>query len=459
MANEVTLNCMLNTAVVPAAAEPRLVYLLVDIKPGSEAAPLQAPVNIAVILDVSESMRLPVLSQEQFQELSRLGEVNQTTSDGVPVWTFRSIPEHIRKQAPSNVEAVQASIAQAARHFEAHDRVSLVAFADRADVLLRGVSGSDSKQVLEAIAALGSAQLGDNTEISAGLEAGLTEIYRGQTAGMVNRALILTDGFTRDPKKVLSLAKGARNVGIAVSTLGIGSEFNEKLLVEVADASLGNAYFARTPQDIPPAFGQELAAVQAVTLRDVQVDLKLSAGVELRRAYRVRPAISVANDARKGGRDKSIPLGDLDPANPPALLAELLVPTQQGGTFRVAQVSTTHAGASGERVAGAITDVVLKYSMSKAREEQNPVVMNTVERVMAYVLQTRALDDMELGNTAAATQKLRAAATRLLSVGEANLAEAVEAEAARVEQSGQVSPENAKELRYATRKLTQRLEA
>ncbi|HYP41532.1 MAG TPA: hypothetical protein VEX13_14325 [Chloroflexia bacterium] len=85
--------------------------------------------------------------------------------------------------------------------------------------------------------------------------------------------------------------------------------------------------------------------------------------------------------------------------------------------------------------------------------------MNTVERVMAYVLQTRALDDMELGNTAAATQKLRAAATRLLSVGEANLAEAVEAEAARVEQSGQVSPENAKELRYATRKLTQRLEA
>jgi Ca-activated chloride channel family protein len=276
---------------------------------------------------------------------------------------------------------------------------------------------------------------------------------------MVNRALILTDGFTRDPKKVLSLARGARSVGIAVSTLGIGTEFNEKLLVEVADASLGNAYFARTPQEIPPAFGQELAAVQAVTLRDVQVDLKLSAGVELRRAYRVRPAISVATEVRKGERVKSIPVGDLDPANPPALLVEMLVPTQQGGMFRVAQVSVTHDPGTegGERSISAGTDVVLKYTMSKSREEPNPVVMNTVERVMAYVLQTRALDDMALGNKAAATQKLRAAATRLLNVGEPALAQAVEAEAARVEQEGEVSAESAKELRYATRRLTQRL--
>ncbi len=65
--------------------------------------------------------------------------------------------------------------------------------------------------------------------------------------------------------------------------------------------------------------------------------------------------------------------------------------------------------------------------------------MNTVERVSAYILQTRALDDMMLGNMAAATQKLRAAATRLLTVGETGLAEAVEAEAARVERRAVVA--------------------
>jgi Ca-activated chloride channel family protein len=97
--------------------------------------------------------------------------------------------------------------------------------------------------------------------------------------------------------------------------------------------------------------------------------------------------------------------------------------------------------------------------MSKEREEPNPAVMNTVEKVTAYVLQTRALNDMAAGNIPAATQRLRAAVTRLLTVGETDLAQAIEAEAARLEQSGQVSPEGAKEIRYATRKLTQRLDA
>ena len=83
--------------------------------------------------------------------------------------------------------------------------------------------------------------------------------------------------------------------------------------------------------------------------------------------------------------------------------------------------------------------------------------MNTVEKVTAYALQTRALEDAAAGNVVAATQKLRAAATRLLTMGETELAQAAEEEAARLEESGEMSPEGAKELSYATRKLTQRL--
>jgi Ca-activated chloride channel family protein len=457
MANEIALNCALNVGAVPASEGPRLVYLLVDLRPGIDSQPLEAPVNMAIVLDVSESMRLPVLTQEQFQELAHAGHVQQTVSDGVPVWTFKSIPERIRSAAPSNLEAVQASIAQSTRHFQEGDRISLVAFADRAEVLLTGVPGSEHRRVLDAISALATTNLGDETDIAAGLQAGTAEIDRDRVPGAVNRVLILTDGFTREPERVQELAQEARNKGIAVSTLGIGTEFNEKLLVEIADASLGNAYFARVPQEIPPAFGQELAAVQAVTMRDVEIELRHSVGVEVRRSYRVRPAIALVQDEQRTERTITIPMGDLDPANPPALLLELIVPTQSAGSFRIVRISATHAGSDGTRAVSATNDLVLNYTTGRERIEPNPAVMNTVERVSAYVLQTRALDDMMVGNTAAATQKLRAAATRLLTVGESSLAEAVEAEAARVERGGQLSAEGAKELRYATRKLTQRL--
>lgn len=460
MTNEIALNCLLNMGTVPAASEPRLLYLLIDVKPGEGAEPLQAPVNIAVVIDVSESMRLPVLSQAQFEELSRLGHVNQTTSDGVPVWTFRSIPEHIRKQAPSNLEAVQASIAQAAQHLEAGDRVSLVAFADQSQVLLSGLSGSERGQVLDAVQSLAQVKLGDETDIAKGLESGLTEVHRGMgnRANFVNRVLVLTDGFTQDPVKATARAKQGRNVGIAVSTIGIGTEFNERLLLDMADISLGNAYFARTPSEIPPAFGQELAAVQSVVLREIEIEMKFSTGVEVRRAYRVRPAIAAVRDARREGRTLGVNMGDLDPTNPPALLIECIVPTHSGGTFRITRVTASYKNERGERSIGATQDIVVNYSTSKRKDEPNPLVMNTVERVTAYALQTRALDDLAAGNVAAATQKLRSAVTRLLTVGETALAEAVQAEAARLAHSGAVSPENAKELRYATRRLTQRLE-
>ncbi len=80
MANEIALKCTLNVDAVPSGGEPRMIYLLVDASPGAEAELLQAPVNMAMVLDVSESMRLPVLTQEQFQILSKMGHVTETAS-------------------------------------------------------------------------------------------------------------------------------------------------------------------------------------------------------------------------------------------------------------------------------------------------------------------------------------------------------------------------------------------
>lgn len=59
---------------------------------------------------------------------------------------------------------------------------------------------------------------------------------------------------------------------------------------------------------------------------------------------------------------------------------------------------------------------------------------------------------------AGATQKLRAAATRLLDLGELDLAQKAQQQATQLEQGQAISAESQKELRYATRRLTQKLE-
>ena len=79
-------------------------------------------------------------------------------------------------------------------------------------------------------------------------------------------------------------------------------------------------------------------------------------------------------------------------------------------------------------------------------------------RYLLRSFDARALSEAEVGNVAGATQKLRAAATRLLDLGEAELAQTMQQSADQLEQGGQISSADQKQLRYATRKLTQRLD-
>jgi Ca-activated chloride channel family protein len=103
-------------------------------------------------------------------------------------------------------------------------------------------------------------------------------------------------------------------------------------------------------------------------------------------------------------------------------------------------------------------DILLDLTADPARaREYDAEVMNIVEKVTAFKLQTRALEEAKMGNVAGASQALRAAATRLLEMGEEDLAQSAMEEADNLDKSGQMSSYGTKKLRYQTRKLTQRL--
>jgi Ca-activated chloride channel family protein len=101
---------------------------------------------------------------------------------------------------------------------------------------------------------------------------------------------------------------------------------------------------------------------------------------------------------------------------------------------------------------------LLSFTDDSDATQYDPRIMNTVEKVTAFKLQTRALAEAEVGNVSGATQKLRAAATRLLDLGELDLAEKTRRQAEHLEQGTAMSAESQKELRYATRRLTQKLD-
>ena len=97
-------------------------------------------------------------------------------------------------------------------------------------------------------------------------------------------------------------------------------------------------------------------------------------------------------------------------------------------------------------------DLIVNFSPDPAVQNQlNGRVMNIVEKVQAFKLQTQALDEAETGNVRGATQKLRQAVTILLAQGETDLANQMQQEASRLEQSGEISSEGKKTIKLTSR--------
>jgi len=403
-------------------------------------------------------MCIPILTEEQFEEMARRGQVREVMVDGIPVWEFQNVPAEFAANAPRSLDFVKAALRSALEQLRPDDRFSLVVFASRAQVLIGNQSGANKRHLLNAIEQLEGLQLGDETFMAQGMALGYQEAVKVLSPEMVNRMVILTDGFTLDNDECLRQAQQATAQGLSISTMGLGVEFNEELMITIADMSGGNAYFIHDPQDIPGAFAQELSGVQAIALRNLELKMRLSSGVELRRAYRVRPVISDLGQVPIFDRSLSIPLGDLERDSAHALLLELIIPPRPPGTYRLAHAVLSYdspaQGLPGQKVR---SDIVVQYSDDpQAGTQTNATVMNVVEKVSAHRLQTRALQEAQAGNIAGATVKLRAAATRLLNMGEDELAQAALQEAENLERQGQLSAAGTKKLRYETRRLAEK---
>ena len=442
---------------IPVTHQRHLVYVLVEVDPGetqvaggsANRSKGSAAINLGLVVDASRSMSIPILTDQQFQQLRSMGMARQKTVDGVKVWQF-DVPKGFRIEAPGNMDFTKEALRTAAGMLRPEDRFSLVAFAEDALLMIGSTPGARKAELVEAVDRLDRIDLGDETYMARGMAMGFKQMQAGTAANATSRMIVLTDGYTRDEGEARAWAQQARQAGIVVSTMGLGLDFNEELLISLADASGGESYFIEDPHEIPAAFRQELARAQSITWRDLSLTLSMPGDVTLRRAHRVRPAIAPIEI-----EDNVLSLGNLEAGRPPAALLELIVPPRPDGAYRLAQL-TLRGSAAGDPAAQEIDrqDVVVRYTERPSLAEQtDPHLMSAVQAVSAFKLQSQALEEAGRGNVAGATRRLRAAGERLKEMGQEDLGETMLVEADLLEKEGQMSSEGTKKLRYGTRKL------
>lgn len=453
MSASLNLSCALSRPAIPVTGQPQLLYLLLEATGGEGADSL--PTHLDLVIDCSDSMRVRLVTDEQFKQLAQYGYAQEVLTDGVPAYQITSVPPEALRQFPRRIDYVAEALVIASEYLSAADCFSLIAFAGQALVMVPSSRGKDRARLQQAARELEYLNLGDSTQMDEGLALALEEHQRNPKSGCAGRLVLLTDGHTRNVSECYTWAKQARQAGLTLSTMGIGSEFNEDLLIPLADLTGGNAYYIETPDQIPAAFRKELGAALHVSYRNVDIKLQLPAGVTLRDVHRVTPELGNFDPGPNQGGSYALLLGNYDPSLPQSLLLEVVVPGWMAGNYRLCQaVLTWEDPDGGLSRPNQRQDVVIQV-VEGAAGNYNQRVMNVVEKVGAYKLGTQALDAARQGDKGLATQRLRQAATRLLDLGEQSLADAMQRQADSLENSGTVDSTATKRLRYDTRRIAQ----
>src|ERR1700724_3270290 len=269
MPGEVTLTHQLGKEYIPVTGGSQVAYVLLEAKPTALMAQVRMPLNFALVIDHSGSMR------------------------GAKLRNVR--------------EAVKMVIDR----LDPTDYISVVMFDDTAQVIIPSMPANDKPGMKAAIDRIQDA---GGTTMSLGMVQGLGELRRWNIPNAVKRMILLTDGVTYgDTDRCRQLAREAAANGVTIYPLGIGQDWDENLLDDVGQLSGGPpAEFIRNPADAMNIFEQQVQSAVAVAVRNATLILRLPQGVTPKKAVKVLPIIQDLGPSVLSDRQVVIQLGDLE---------------------------------------------------------------------------------------------------------------------------------------------------
>ncbi|MFN2147211.1 MAG: VWA domain-containing protein [Anaerolineales bacterium] len=385
--------------------EPQVHYLLMDIKPAQHLPDVRPPISISIVIDRSTSMK------------------------------------------GQRMDQVRAAVVTILEEMQPEDRASIIAFSDRAEVI---VTPDQAKDLPKARARLSLMQAGGGTEIGQGLQAGLDELHRSYAREGINHLILLTDGRTYgDEELCLELADQASAAGITINGVGIGGDWSDRLLDDLASRTGGSVLFLNTPRAITDLLHSIYDSLTQTIAKKIRIEGALGQQVDLRSAYRLLPEPMPLGD--------SLPmlLGSLPKKGQIRLLLELVIHPFSS----MAEIAIAHFNITGVILAREEEESSLPLSITLPVNDEPDIkpppddIASALNLLSMYKLQEKARHEAELGQVSQAARRLENLATQLLAAGERELAKAALNEAAQLGNIRRFSSEGEKTLKYGTRAL------
>lgn len=156
----------------------------------------------------------------------------------------------------------------------AEDRASVVIFDDRVEVIVPSQPVANKETIKERIRAV---RARNSTALHEAWVRGGLEVSSHLTVDAINRVLLITDGLANvgetNVDRIVSQAGELAGRNVSTSTIGIGSNFNEDLLIPMAEAGRGNGWHVEQADDMARIFATELHGLVAQVGHTVSLGL------------------------------------------------------------------------------------------------------------------------------------------------------------------------------------------
>jgi Ca-activated chloride channel homolog len=394
--------------------EDQIIYLLADIIASPASRKLEereANLNLTLVLDHSKSME----DENRMEKVKKAAQtiITELTSDDV---------------------------------------VSIVAFNDWSSVIIEANPVHDKMSMRGRISMI---QPRGGTEIYKGLAEGVKQNRKYLKPSMINHIILLTDGRTfGDREQCLALARQVASEGITISAMGLGSDWNDQFLDELASVTGGTSSFINSVDDVSTFLDDKIRNLSNGFAERMQMEIVPETGVQLEMAFQLLPSPQPLKHD-----EGIIHLSGLQPKRPISVLMQFQLPANMPvGTTSVARLMAS--GNIMPRNAQkhiAIGELEIEVTKNPKQTEAPPAtIIDALSKLTLYQIQEKAQAALDAGDVAMATKHLHFLGTRLIDMGEVELGRQALAEAQHISQTRAFSNDaSGKTIKYSTRALIQ----
>ena len=341
------------------AGKPGEVVLQVKVTARQPARAQRPPLNLAIVIDTSGSM------------------------EGEPI------------------DAAKEAVRDVLGRLHSGDRAAIVGFGSVAKVLGRGTWDSDAPPA-ELVDAVGKIEAAGTTDLRAGLTAALEATSAWRNQDHLSRIILLSDGKPNDPLGLVDLATLAGSQGMAIVAFGLGIEFDEALLTDMAQASGGSYKYLAGADQLAERFQTEILKLETLVARSVSLEVVPGPGIEI---------LEVPGwDDLSPGREAVIALGDLVGGKEREVLLRLgYGERSHEARVELADVKVRYLdayGGSGFQEKTYYVGIRATEDAAAAEAALNKVVQERLASVHAHLTAIEAAEVMRRGDIVAAGQVL-----------------------------------------------------